>query len=318
MSARTSFLALLLLAACSPTPSTPAPTVEPVVVPGSSGPPVVDAVALARARTAMSTLGTTLKGTLVATMSTEGPTAAMEVCSQDAMSLTATVAANTSVTVGRSSLRLRNPDNAAPSWVQEWLEGQGERPAENVEGQQTTAVLADGTAVVRVVAPLPIEAPCLVCHGPNEGRLPELTEALTAKYPEDHATGYVIGDLRGAIWAEAPVVDSGLELVANGDAKWPMDESTREAIGELRTALAGPALTDMPATAALAEGLDASLTKMVQGCTMDGASHDQLHHFLGVFFPTLDALKAATTVQAANDTRILLQVQVIEYDMFFE
>jgi hypothetical protein len=97
-----------------------------------------------------------------------------------------------------------------------------------------------------------------------------------------------------------------------------MDESTRAAVDEIRTTLAGPALTVLPAAAALAESVGASLTKMVQGCTMDGASHDQLHHFLGVFFPTVDALKTATDVQAANDTRILLQAQVIEYDMYFE
>lgn len=311
-------LALLLIGACSSTAPAPEPAEPAVAASTPAEQPTMDGVALLRARTAIGTLGTTLKSTLVGTMSSEGPIAALEVCSQDAESMTAAVAADTGVTVGRSSLRLRNPDNAAPAWVQEWLDAQGERPAEGAEGQQMGGVRADGTAVVRVIRPLPVEAPCVVCHGPDAGRAEDLSQAIAAKYPSDHATGYAVGDLRGAIWAEALVIDSGLSLAANGGEKWRMDESTRAAMDELRDTLAGPALTDVAAAAALAETLSASLTKMVQGCTMQGASHDQLHHFLEVFFPTVEALKSAATVQAANDTRIKLHVQVLEYDQFFE
>jgi hypothetical protein len=90
--------------ASSPRRLAPVPVVE--VAPSS--PPAFNDAALIRARKAMATLGTTLKQTLVAKMSTDGPTAALDVCSQDAVSLTASVAANSGSSVGRSSLRLRN------------------------------------------------------------------------------------------------------------------------------------------------------------------------------------------------------------------
>lgn len=56
-----------------------------------------------------------------------------------------------------------------------------------------------------MIHPIAIEAPCLACHGPADGLAPEIRAKLTAAYPQDPATGYALGDLRGALWAEAPV-----------------------------------------------------------------------------------------------------------------
>ncbi len=165
----------------------------------------VDKPTLQRAQGAMMALGSSLKGELVSTMKEQGPEAALEVCSTSAQAMTAEVATEQGVTLGRSSLRLRNPANAGPAWVQGWLTMQGERKAEGVKPQVLSATRDDGVAVVRVIKPLPVEAPCLVCHGPDEGRAPSLSETLAQRYPSDAATGYALGDLRGAIWAEAVV-----------------------------------------------------------------------------------------------------------------
>jgi len=32
-----------------------------------------------------------------------------------------------------------------------------------------------------------------------------VTERLASKFPDDQATGYALGDLRGALWAEVAV-----------------------------------------------------------------------------------------------------------------
>jgi hypothetical protein len=40
---------------------------------------------------------------------------------------------------------------------------------------------------------------CLNCHGPGETINPEVRKVLSARYPEDQATGFQDGDLRGAI-----------------------------------------------------------------------------------------------------------------------
>jgi cytochrome c553 len=165
----------------------------------------VDPGAEQRARSAIQTLGSSLKGRLVSTMKAQGPVAALDVCSTEAQTLTAEVAHTQGVLVGRSSLRLRNPANAPPDWVGRWLQEQGESAAEGVAGITRAATLDDGSQVVRVLKPLAIEAPCLVCHGPKEGRNAELAATLANRYPEDAASGYAVGDLRGAMWAEARV-----------------------------------------------------------------------------------------------------------------
>ncbi len=172
---------------------------------GAAAPAGVDAAATARAKDAMKALGGSLKSKLVSTMKEQGPVAALEVCSSNAQSLTAEMAAARGVLLGRSSGKLRNPANAGPDWVQAWLAEQGERSAEGVPGLTQQATLADGTPVVRVLKPLAVEAPCLVCHGPAAGRSPELSAALAERYPSDQATEYAAGDLRGAIWAETRV-----------------------------------------------------------------------------------------------------------------
>lgn len=157
-----------------------------------------DAALLARAEAAATTLATTLRGRLTAAMREGGPAAAVEVCAREAQGIAATVRRDTGVTVGRSSLRLRNPADAAPPWVDAWLRAQGERPAAGVNGVR--AVEGDRARVLR---PLAVEGPCLACHGPATSIPEGVRAALSARYPGDRATGYALGDLRGALWAEA-------------------------------------------------------------------------------------------------------------------
>jgi hypothetical protein len=45
---------------------------------------------------------------------------------------------------------------------------------------------------------------CLSCHGPVDTLDPELREALAQRFPDDEATGYQLGELRGAYVAELP------------------------------------------------------------------------------------------------------------------
>ena len=43
---------------------------------------------------------------------------------------------------------------------------------------------------------------CLACHGEHPAEA--VRERLAALYPEDNASGYREGDLRGVFWAEFP------------------------------------------------------------------------------------------------------------------
>ena len=130
----------------------------------------------------------------------DGPVAVVDVCSAEAPALAAKIQEETGVRLGRSSLKLRNPNNTAPDWVAAWLTEQGARPAAEAA---PLSVVENGFA--RVVKPIAMEPPCLTCHGAPESIAPEVKAAIASRYPADAATGYAAGDLRGALWAELAV-----------------------------------------------------------------------------------------------------------------
>jgi len=53
---------------------------------------------------------------------------------------------------------------------------------------------------VGYVEPIFMQPLCVTCHGQTIA--PELAAKLGELYPNDQATGYVAGDLRGVFWAE--------------------------------------------------------------------------------------------------------------------
>ncbi len=193
---------LVFLLACS---GSDAPKVERDNPPIEEvGPPPEQTAALAQAEAAAKGLGKALKTHLGKAIEESGPAGGLKACSEDAVGLTALVAGTQGARVGRASLRKRNPNNVGPDWVQAWLQGQGERPAEGVTGLHE---IVDGTA--RFLGPIAIEAPCLLCHG--ETLAEDVQAELAARYPDDAATGYQLGDLRGAIWAEVKVQAAATE-----------------------------------------------------------------------------------------------------------
>jgi hypothetical protein len=162
--------------------------------------PAPEEAALERADAAASELGRTLKVRLTAAMAEGGPSMAMAVCADEAQALTAQVGERTGAAVGRSSLRLRNPRNEGPDWVRAWLEAQGDRPA--AQAQPLRRVQGGRAQVVR---PIGTEGMCVTCHGSAEAVPDEVRTVLDERYPDDRATGFREGDLRGALWAEVPL-----------------------------------------------------------------------------------------------------------------
>ena len=99
--------------------------------------------------------------------------------------------------VGRTSARLRNPANAPPAWAREYVAATDGRKAVDVAPRAFD--LGDRVGLLR---PLEIRRRCLHCHEAPE-RLSAGTRAwLSRAYPQDRATGYALGDLRGFWWAE--------------------------------------------------------------------------------------------------------------------
>jgi len=136
-----------------------------------------------------------LKKTLVTEISSGGPLAALNACNLEASGI-AVAASTQSVRVGRTSHKLRNPANAPADWMQPLLAKWQANPAE------AAPVLLDVNGVTAYAEPILTGELCLVCHGSAE-QIPEAVQArLDVLYPDDAATGFSAGELRGMFWAE--------------------------------------------------------------------------------------------------------------------
>lgn len=213
MSRTRPFLLACLLTACGEEAAPAAP--EPVPVPAAApATPAVDLMTrtsepggdpdLARASAAARMAGLQLKQRMMKAMSDGGPEAAVRACADEAQGITALVQGRTGVQLGRSSRKLRNPANAGPDWVQAWLAEHDGQPASAVSPMEAVVDTPEGRKA-RVALPIGVDAPCLLCHGPPDTLTAGVRTVLTERYPDDAATGYAVGDLRGVLWAEAAV-----------------------------------------------------------------------------------------------------------------
>jgi len=104
---------------------------------------------------------------------------------------------NGSWTIGRTSLKLRNPDNAPTDWQKMQLLAMKKQPVidgKPVEVWQVSE--AHGQPEFQYMSAIPTQKLCLNCHG--KSIKPEVQAKLKELYPEDKATGFSEGDLRGA------------------------------------------------------------------------------------------------------------------------
>lgn len=147
-----------------------------------------------------------LKGALLAAMTREGPAAAIEVCNREAPALAAEISQLTGWRVGRTSLKPRNPDNAPDAWERrvlrrfEQARAQGADPG-TLEFHEV--VETDGGYAWRYMKAIPTGAVCLGCHGSDIAE--PVSTTLQALYPQDPATGFQVGDVRGAFSITQPI-----------------------------------------------------------------------------------------------------------------
>lgn len=162
---------------------------------GSGAPPE----AIESARAAADALTRELKSHLVTELQRGGPAGAVRVCAEMAQAVAASRSTE-NTDVRRVSLKYRNLADRPDPFEEEVL-----RHMEQLrqEGQLPTEVSqvvaqADGR-VLRYMRPIMVASPCLTCHGDPESIDPEVRELLQEHYPNDLATGYHAGDLRGAV-----------------------------------------------------------------------------------------------------------------------
>ncbi len=172
---------------------------DPVSGPISGGtpPPAIPARATRAqqertARAARDAVFETLAARLVEVMSEEGPVEAIRVCRDEANELTREVGREYFVDIGRTSERLRNPENSPPYWARSLMELQPE--------QAEYLGLSDGR--LGALLPIRMSATCVLCHGLPDEIPADVQAVLATHYPDDQATGFRPGDLRGWFWVE--------------------------------------------------------------------------------------------------------------------
>lgn len=140
-----------------------------------------------------------LKSVLMANMKAGGPLNAVNVCSDTASKLTDLYSDAMNIKVKRFSIKNRNLSNTPDSFEEEALNNFEKLHKENKLTKSSIVFEISENNAARIVKPILVGAPCLTCHGDNSQVSEEVSEILRKKYPEDKATGYKIGDLRGAI-----------------------------------------------------------------------------------------------------------------------
>lgn len=142
-------------------------------------------------------------------IASQGVAGAIPVCKEQAPALIKEVRDSTGWSIRRVSLKTRNAERGTPDlWEVRQLAdfniraGNGEKP-ETIEKSEIVNV--DGKPVFRYMKALPVGDACLKCHGPTETLDAGLKAKLAETYPQDRATGYSKGEIRGALTVKRPL-----------------------------------------------------------------------------------------------------------------
>lgn len=126
-----------------------------------------------------------------------GPVNAITVCSQQAPLIADSLSKDSGWMVKRVSLKARNASRAQPdNWEAAVLTQFDRRQA---AGEDAAAIRYSETTPshFRYMQAQGVQGVCLLCHGENPAA--EVKAALEQYYPDDRATGYTQGQVRGAV-----------------------------------------------------------------------------------------------------------------------
>lgn len=143
-----------------------------------------------------------LKSVLMKNLSEGGALQAITVCSDTAQELTNSIGEKNNVVLRRVTLKPRNPKDTADAFeskvLSRWHELMNEGSLDK-ETEYLEIVKIENESYARYMKPIFIQGPCLTCHGGENMISSEVKNLLKEIYPDDKATGYKPGDLRGAI-----------------------------------------------------------------------------------------------------------------------
>ncbi|MCW8924245.1 MAG: DUF3365 domain-containing protein [Gammaproteobacteria bacterium] len=143
-----------------------------------------------------------LKGELESAMKAGGPVNAISVCNKMAPVIAKNLSDKYGWDIARTSLKTRNAANKPDAWETKVL---NEFDARKAKGEDVKPMAhfesVDGN--FRFMKAIPTGEVCLKCHGENIA--PPVKAKLKELYPDDMATGYKLGDVRGAFTIIQPM-----------------------------------------------------------------------------------------------------------------
>ena len=135
-----------------------------------------------------------------------GPGNAVRVCNKKAPQIAEEFSQKYGWRIGRTSLKLRNPNDAPDAWELKVMQEFEKRKAAGEEIktlEYAEIITTDGKKQFRYMKAIPVENMCLQCHGSDIE--PEEQAALSKFYPRDKATGFKEGGIRGAFTVTQPM-----------------------------------------------------------------------------------------------------------------
>lgn len=138
-----------------------------------------------------------------------GPEAGVDICKDVAPLMTSEISRQTGWKLTRVSLKVRNPLLGTPdAWEQNGLQqfearvAKGEKP----ESLELAEIVDEPNGKsFRYMKAIVLQPGCVACHGPVEQLSDDVKARLAESYPQDRATGYSAGQVRGAITIKRPL-----------------------------------------------------------------------------------------------------------------
>ncbi|NJL07982.1 MAG: DUF3365 domain-containing protein [Methylacidiphilales bacterium] len=143
--------------------------------------------------------GTNLQGALKGAMENSGPVGAVEFCGKEAPGIAQQASNRSGWRITRTSLKPRNPKAKPDDFERQVMTDfaaslAGGTPVAAL--RHAEVVYQNGERVFRYVQAIPTGELCLTCHGSD--LKPEVDAKIKELFPDDLATGFKQGELRGA------------------------------------------------------------------------------------------------------------------------
>ncbi len=147
-----------------------------------------------------------LKPALQKSMKNNGPAKTVEVCHTKAPEITQKIAQQTGWHINRVSLKPRGKNATPDQWEAAVLKRFNTQLADGASPKNlefSAIVTVNDQTQYRYMKAIPTGKVCLMCHGDTIA--PPIQKALHTLYPNDAATGYTQGQIRGAFSFSKPL-----------------------------------------------------------------------------------------------------------------